>query len=178
MGCTFLHQKLHSIYNSFPKWVREQLSLPLPWHPNTQMSKFWLLTISSTQLMVCCTHITWSTYTNGHHSTVLMPETVNPEGQKPDLFNWLALSSVQQGTIREKPETAAPAQICHDSLWGPGQITVFPGLSFPADIKTYLNKRASEVSSSSNTLWEYRPKAQDSCFFMTTWLIITQGWAQ
>lgn len=93
------------------------------------------------------------------------------------LTDWL-LSSAQQGTIREKPETEAPAQLCHDSLWGPGQVAVFSGLSFPANSKTYLNKKASEVSSSSNALWEHRPKALDSCLFMTTWLIITQGWAQ
>lgn len=63
------------------------------------------------------------------HLDVCLSETVNPEGQESDLFNSLAPSLVEQGPSEKSTETAAPAQLCRDSPWGPSHSALWASVS-------------------------------------------------
>lgn len=65
--------------------------------------------------------------------SVCLSETVNPEGQKSDLFNSLASSSVEQRLSEKRVETVASGQFCCNSP------LCSLSLSFPNYNKMYLN---------------------------------------
>lgn len=96
---------------------------------------------------------------------VCLPETVNPERQKSDLFNSVALFLAQQTAVREKQRDGSPSPALQDVPRGPGQVTLLSGPQLLPYSKMCLVIRASEVSSGSNSLREHRPKSTGFVFF-------------
>lgn len=84
---------------------------------------------------------------------------MNPEGQKSDLYNSLALFLAQQTAVREKQRDGSPSPAMRDMPRGPGQVTLLSGPQLLPYSKMCLDIRASEVSSGSNSLREHRPKS-------------------